>query len=237
MTVCQSACRYEEDDSIAARTARLALVAGLHVMLAAWALDTPFERPADVAPLRMDVRTIVLPAPQPQEQPKPEVQPPKPRVEPPRPVPQVAARSVVPRAAPEILAAAPTAAPAVDHAPASFAVAPQPSAQATHAKEETPPASAPVTAARFDADYLQNPAPAYPQLSRKLREEGKVLLLVQVSARGEAERVQIKQGCGFFRLDEAAVNAVRKWRFIPARRGTEAVASSVVVPVVFRLDS
>lgn len=234
MTVCQSACRYEEDDSIAARTARLALVAGLHVMLAAWALDTPFERPADVAPLRMDVRTVVLPAQQLRERPQPEVQPPKPRVQPPKPVPQAVARPVVPRAAPEILAAAPTAAPAVEHARSNFTVASQPPAQA---KEEIPPASAPVTAARFDADYLQNPAPAYPPLSRKLREEGKALLLVQVSARGEAESVQIKQGSGFFRLDEAAVNAVRKWRFIPARRGTESVASSVVVPVVFRLDS
>lgn len=234
MTVCQSACCYGEDDSIAARTARLALVAGLHLMLGAWVLGTQFDPPVDVAPLRMDVRTIVLPAPQPEERPKPEVQPLRPRIQPPRPVPQAAARPVVPRAAPEILAAAPTAAPTVDHAPASFAVAPQPPAQA---KEEASPASAPVTAARFDADYLQNPAPAYPPLSRKLREEGKVLLLVQVSARGEAESVQIKQDCGFFRLDEAAVNAVRKWRFIPARRGTEAVASSVVVPVVFRLDS
>ncbi|HJV51551.1 MAG TPA: energy transducer TonB, partial [Noviherbaspirillum sp.] len=63
------------------------------------------------------------------------------------------------------------------------------------------------------------------------------LLLVQVSAKGEADDVQIKQGSGYPRLDEAALNAVRKWRFVPARRGTEPVASSVVVPLVFRLDN
>ncbi len=99
------------------------------------------------------------------------------------------------------------------------------------------PAPVAVTAARFDADYLQNPAPVFPALSRRMHEEGKVLLLVQVSAKGEAENVQIKQSSGYIRLDEAAVNAVRKWRFIPARRSSEPVASSVVVPIVFRLDN
>ncbi len=94
-----------------------------------------------------------------------------------------------------------------------------------------------MAAARFDADYLQNPAPAYPAMSRRLQEEGKVLLQVKVTATGTAEHVQIKQGSGYPRLDEAALNTVRQWRFIPARRGDEAVAASVVVPIVFRLDS
>ena len=94
-----------------------------------------------------------------------------------------------------------------------------------------------IISALFDADYLQNPTPKYPLLSRKLQEEGKVLLEVNVTATGTAERVLIKQGSGFPRLDEAALNTVRHWRFIPARRGDEAIASSVVVPIVFQLDS
>ena len=93
-----------------------------------------------------------------------------------------------------------------------------------------------ITSAHFDADYLQNPTPKYPILSRKLQEEGKVLLEVNVTATGTAERVLIKQGSGFPRLDEAALNTVRHWRFTPARRGDEAIASSVVVPIVFQLD-
>lgn len=96
-----------------------------------------------------------------------------------------------------------------------------------------PPALEP---ARFDADYLNNPAPAYPMLSRRQGETGKVLLLVQVSAHGSAAQVEIKQGSGFPRLDQAALNAVRQWRFVPARRGDTAVAASVVVPITFRLD-
>ena len=94
-----------------------------------------------------------------------------------------------------------------------------------------------MAAARFDADYLNNPAPAYSLLSRRQGESGKVLLLVQVTAQGAAAQVEIKQSSGFPRLDEAALNAVRKWRFVPARRGDEAVAASVVVPITFRLDS
>ena len=91
-----------------------------------------------------------------------------------------------------------------------------------------------VTAARFDADYLHNPAPQYPSQSRRLKEEGTVLLLVQVSAEGSPVSIQIRQSSGFERLDEAGLQAVRQWRFVPAKRGNEAIASSVIVPIQFK---
>ena len=50
---------------------------------------------------------------------------------------------------------------------------------------------APVSAARFDADYLHNPAPAYPAMSRRNGEEGRVQLSVRVSAQGRAEQVDV----------------------------------------------
>jgi len=56
------------------------------------------------------------------------------------------------------------------------------------------------------------------------------------TAGGSAENVQIKQSSGFARLDEAAAAAVRQWRFVPARRGAEPIAASVMVPIVFRLE-
>ena len=117
-------------------------------------------------------------------------------------------------------------------APAASA-APVPTAPAL-AQHAVPAA---VAAPSFDADYLNNPAPVYPLLSRNRGESGKVLLLVQVTAQGAAAQVEIRQGSGFPRLDQAALNAVRNWRFVPARRGDEAVAASVVVPITFRLDS
>ena len=91
-----------------------------------------------------------------------------------------------------------------------------------------------LTAARFDADYLHNPAPAYPAQSRRLKEEGTVLLLVRVSAEGTPLSVEIRNSSGFERLDEAGLQAVRQWRFVPAKRGSENVAASVLVPIQFK---
>ncbi len=117
----------------------------------------------------------------------------------------------------------------------SFVVAPQPETRPIE-RVEAAPAPAPVIAARFDADYLQNPKPVYPALSRRLGEEGKVVLRVRVSAQGASLHVEIKQSSGYFRLDEAARAAVEKWRFVPARQGSEAVEASVLVPLHFTLD-
>ncbi len=91
-----------------------------------------------------------------------------------------------------------------------------------------------LTAARFDADYLHNPAPAYPSQSRRLKEEGTVLLLVRVSDQGVPLSVEIRTSSGFERLDEAGVQAVRQWRFVPAKRGNDSVAASVLVPIQFK---
>lgn len=99
-------------------------------------------------------------------------------------------------------------------------------------------ASQPVAIAppRFDADYLDNPRPAYPAMSRRLGEEGKVLLRVLVGSEGRAHEVQLKEGSGFARLDQAAREAVLRWRFVPARKGGEAVEGWVLVPITFNLS-
>jgi len=90
--------------------------------------------------------------------------------------------------------------------------------------------------ASFSADYLHNPKPEYPMLSRRLGEEGKVLLEVKVSETGSALEVQIKQSSGYRRLDDTAVAVVKTWRFVPARHGDIALVSTVEVPVLFKLD-
>ena len=129
-----------------------------------------------------------------------------------------------------------TAAPDVSSAAPVFAVAPQPPAPPV--VEPIPvPAPPAVTAARFDADYLSNPKPVYPSASRRLGEEGRVLLRVHVSAEGAALAVEIKHSSGFPRLDEAARAAVAQWRFVSARRGSEPVDSWVAVPIVFSLQT
>jgi len=81
---------------------------------------------------------------------------------------------------------------------------------------------------------LHNPAPAYPATSRRLKEQGAVLIFVQVNERGDPVSVQLKQSSGYERLDQAALEAVRLWRFVPAKRGQTPIAASVIVPIHFR---
>jgi len=88
----------------------------------------------------------------------------------------------------------------------------------------------------FQAEYLNNPKPSYPRRSLALGEEGRVMLRVHVSEQGEPVRVDIVRSSGFPRLDEAARRTVeRGWRFAPARRGEQAVAGVVQVPISFAL--
>jgi protein TonB len=100
----------------------------------------------------------------------------------------------------------------------------------------TPAPSAPVVSQpRFDAGYLQNPAPAYPALSRRMGEEGKVVLRVFVEPTGRPGQVEVKTGSGSPRLDQAAQEAVWRWKFVSARQGDEAIGAWVLVPIVFNL--
>lgn len=97
------------------------------------------------------------------------------------------------------------------------------------------PSTVEVVAARFDADYLHNPAPRYPMLSSRLHEEGTVYLHVQVHADGYAMHVVVKNSSGYSRLDQAGIEAVKQWRFIPARQGNQAINSWAIVPINFYL--
>lgn len=132
---------------------------------------------------------------------------------------------------PPVLTAAATASATI-----ALTVAPPAAAGSAEPPAARVAASAPRVAARFDADYLRNPRPVYPAASRRLGEEGRVLLRIRVSAQGLPLAVEIKQSSGFQRLDEAARAAVEHWRFIPARQGSEAVESSVLVPLQFTLN-
>ncbi len=90
---------------------------------------------------------------------------------------------------------------------------------------------------RFGVSYLNNPAPDYPSMSRRQGEEGRVLMKVLVSADGAAEDVQIEKTSGSDRLDNAAVAAVKKWRFIPAKKNNQPLSAYVLVPIKFSLDN
>jgi protein TonB len=87
------------------------------------------------------------------------------------------------------------------------------------------------------ANYLRNPKPLYPAISRRLNEQGTVFLRVFVTAAGQATQVTIKTSSGYPRLDHAAQQAVIDWKFAPARREGKAVSAWVIVPIKFSLGN
>lgn len=86
------------------------------------------------------------------------------------------------------------------------------------------------------ANYLNNPPPQYPIRARRRKEQGTVMLDVFVSTAGTSKWVAIGQSSGIDILDEAALEAVKQWKFVPARRGSEIVEAKVRVPVIFKLN-
>lgn len=140
-----------------------------------------------------------------------------------------------------MLAAAPEA-PARAVAPPTPAEPPAPTLAAVAAPPAPAPAAVvkapqPVMPPSFGASYLQNPAPAYPLLARRRGDQGKVMLRVLVNAGGAADKIEIRSSSGSSLLDDAALEAVKRWRFVPARRGDDAVTAWVLVPITFALES
>jgi protein TonB len=165
-------------------------------------------------PEQLAVLSVSLIRPAEEIKPSPEVVPPRPRPVKPRPAPQQ----------PPVQLAAPETSPA----PSPVAVPSTPPVAA-------PPAPVQATQPRFDADYLDNPKPPYPPLSRRMGEQGRVVLRVHVTPEGAAGEVLLHASSGSPRLDESALATVRRWKFVPARRGAEPVAAWVLVPIAFTL--
>lgn len=171
----------------------------------------------------------------------PSVAPPPITSKPAEPVKQPVANKTLPApaAAPRPMAISdPTPAP---NAPAGV-VTPQPPAPPIAAPVAVEPApSPPPTPVRVElpsseADYLQNPKPAYPPTSKRVGEQGKVVVRVLIGADGSAQKAEIRQSSGFERLDQAALDTVLRWRYVPGKRGGVAEAMWFNVPINFVLE-
>ena len=141
----------------------------------------------------------------------------------PKPVPVKVVAPTPPPAKPVL--PVPAAQPVASPAPVAAPVAPAP---APVAIKETAPLAY--------AAYLNNPAPEYPAFAQRRGWQGTVQVRVQVSAAGLPETVQLQTSSGHSVLDEAALRAVKRWRFVPAKRGEQAVSGWVTVPLEFRLN-
>lgn len=222
----------------------LSSTVGLHalafaLMGGAVAMQAPITLPR-VASMEM----ISLAAPSkaaspaaPKQQPKPEKKP-TPQVKPtptPKPTPVKPKVMATPTpAAPSAKAiSVPTAAPAAESKPSPAAS----SAEGGSSRGQSADAKPSITEPMYRGGYLNNPKPAYPALSIEEGETGTVQLRVHVSAQGQPLEVTLSNSSGFPRLDRAAVAAVKKWTFTPAKRGNEAIAYTFIVPVEFSLKS
>lgn len=87
-----------------------------------------------------------------------------------------------------------------------------------------------------EAQGLQNRAPKYPQLSRKKKEQGTVLLKLLVKADGTVSNISVAKSSGFSRLDQAALQAVKHWRFVPAKQQGKAIDFWYEMPMTFALN-
>jgi len=211
------------------------LVLLLHLWAAIWMLQ-PAEAFTKAQPMIMEVSLISAPSQQaaaaPIAQPKPvepKKQPVKKPVKKKKPVTRKQKEMPKLQAMAEELLPPPSNA---ESAPAPVA----PSAAANTASKKTTDTAA-FTEANFNANYGSNPKPKYPGIATRRGWEGTVRLMVKVSVEGDSEEVTVQHSSGHDVLDEAAVEAVEKWKFIPAKRGDTAVASSVIVPINFVLNN
>lgn len=113
---------------------------------------------------------------------------------------------------------------------------PHPTATAGGAPSPLPPAASGAPSVMPPQVANGNRPPGYPPAARRRGQEGVVIIRVTVAADGRASATAIITSSGVRILDEAAIEAVRSWRFVPAHHGDEQVAGTLDVPIRFDLD-
>jgi protein TonB len=108
---------------------------------------------------------------------------------------------------------------------------------------EAPPAAEPLATSSESAPEVQNLAvskrvePVYPPASRRAGEQGTAMFRVLVDERGRPSEIQTLRSSGHPRLDQAALDAIKKWTFTPAKNGSTPILSWTRVQVKFQLNT
>ena len=184
----------------------VALVVLVHVLLL-WAYTSSFSHSRS-APREMSI-SMAMPTP-PQTtalEPKPQE---KPKPAKPEPVPQISK-------------------------PETPVETPSPPAESAPVQQESVSPSLLDREPDYQAAYLNNPIPAYPMVARRMGWQGKVVLNVEVLESGFPGQIKLHQSSGRDVLDNAAMQAVRGWRFVAARKNGQVVAKWFLVPIPFIL--
>jgi protein TonB len=167
----------------------------------------------------------------------------------PQPAPEIPkAQPAPPKTVPVVKkTVAPPRPPVVNQTPSPQAITPppaieqpiQPPVAAVIAPPAPPAPPAPVQPRTISSgvEYVQAPQPDYPLISKRMNEEGKVMLRVLVNEKGRPERVDVQKSSGYARLDEAARQAVLRALFKPHVEDGKPVAVYAIVPIKFQLDN
>ena len=224
--------RFAAPGGLSRNTVIVGSVVALHVV-GLWALQSGLVRKAAevIVPAELLSEFIAPPAP-PKVTPPPPAPPPPPRPAPkaaPRPAPMpvaIADPTPAPNAPTGITTSQPPAPPIeAPVAPPAPALAPP-----------APPAPPKIELPSSDAAYLNNPKPSYPAISKRMGEQGKVVLRVLIGTDGLPQKVEISKSSGFDRLDRQAQEAVMRWRFVPGKRNGVPETMWNLVPINFVLE-
>lgn len=201
-----------------------------------------FGMDAPPASVEVDLVESAPPAPEEPMPEPPQPDPPKPEPEPipeppkpePKPEPEAIPEPAKPEAKPE---PKPTPKPTIRPVEKKQQTSPRPTAisGAKPAAGTTGSTTGSQGGATSGPGHLFNPKPAYPAESRAAGERGTVLLSVSVEPSGRPGSISISKSSGFLRLDRAAQEAVKRWRFKPAMRNGVPYTANVIVPIRFEL--
>ncbi len=215
----------------------LAHLALLWAMGQAWLEQAATLEEAQVIMASVIVESPTPPAPQPQTKPQPKsVSPAVPQPRPtPVPLPNLSMQAEASLTAPVMAPVmAPVAAPVAASANSAPATPSAPAAAPSASVGKPAPPS--LVLPSSDADYLNNPPPAYPRLSKRMGEQGTVIVRVFIGLQGTAEQAEIRTSSGYDRLDKAALDTVQRWRYVPGKRHGNPEAMWFNVPVRFVLE-
>lgn len=217
----QEVSRYGEArrPNVAAAVASVGIVAGLLSLLVTMDVVTlQKSKPSNLAVFDLKVE-------------RPPPPPPPPATTSPTPVKMVPTEVVAPT-------------PVVQIVSDNVQIATMPTPTLPQAAVVGPPVSpAPVTpagpadAGDLSSKMISADPPRYPLDSRRKREQGTVILQVLLSADGRVASVSVSQSSGFERLDKAALDAVRRWRWSPTLRGGQAVMVTGRVRIPFLIQA
>jgi protein TonB len=197
----------------------------VHVLLL-WAMQSGLMRRAVETLIPGEILTAIISQPAPTAAPQP----------------QTPRATATPKAAQQMAEKTPTPpTPSPEPTPQPIAIPASASAPAIDASTVAVTAAAPAAPARYEepsssAAYLNNAKPNYPTLSRRLGEQGKVIVSVLIGIDGTAHSAQIKRSSGYDRLDQAALATVRSWRYAPAKRNGVPEATTWDIPINFVLE-